>query len=325
MGSSRRLWGHPPSVPHQFEGPVPPARGVPAAVTCSPRSVLGPLEVEDGEERQEPPQEVSGQRCGEPEGECGRVRAGPGPAPRAPAPRALPQTSRSRAAMLRLTAAALSANRLRGRSAAIAASGTARPRRAAILGSGPSGRPCWGGRAEQRADRPAVAARPSRPRCRDTQEEGRGTAGAQPWPSRRGHTRGRCQPPCLEGPRRGPSTALRRERFRYRRGQRRFRRVTLASPSVRRERHGAARGARGERGGPGARTAPLGGRPDGNAVLSCLSAGGGGRARGKAGSRGGDSRLPGAVSTDEQARGARARGPELRGEAGPRCACGAPS
>lgn len=85
----------PPSIlsPHQLGGPVPPARGcphgfvaVPAAVTCSPRGVLGPLEMENGEERQEAPQEVPGQRCGEPEGEGGRVRAGPGPAPRRPAP-----------------------------------------------------------------------------------------------------------------------------------------------------------------------------------------------------------------------------------------------
>lgn len=94
VGSSRQVWGHPSSLsPRHFEGPVPPARGCPhgfvavlAGVTCSPRGVLGPLEMEDGEERQEHPQEVPGQRCGEPEGEGGRMRAGPGPAPRRPAP-----------------------------------------------------------------------------------------------------------------------------------------------------------------------------------------------------------------------------------------------
>lgn len=59
--------------------------------------------------------------------------------------------------MLRLTAAALRANRLRGRSAAIATSGTDGPHRAAILGSGNSGRPCWGGRASSAVDRPAAA------------------------------------------------------------------------------------------------------------------------------------------------------------------------
>lgn len=142
-GSPLQVGGHPPNVcvcggvvhPTGFGRLVPPARGypqgfvaVPAGVTCSPRGALGPLEAEYGEKRQEPPQEVPGQRCGEPEGDGGRVRAGRrarAPPPRAA--RALPQTSRSRAPMLRLTAAALSANRLRGPSAAIAPLSAAAP------------------------------------------------------------------------------------------------------------------------------------------------------------------------------------------------------
>lgn len=157
-------------------GLVPPTP--PGSVTCSLCCALSPLEVEDGEQRQEPPQEMSGQRCGEPEGDGGRMRAGPRPS--APPPRAapaLPQTSRSRAAMLRLTAAALSENRLRGPSAAIAPltaappppswggthppfralsppswEGTRPPASSATLGGGAGGggigRPCWGGRVE---------------------------------------------------------------------------------------------------------------------------------------------------------------------------------
>lgn len=50
---------------------VPRSPPIPTGRTCSPRGGLGSLQTKDGEQRQEPPQEVPGQRCGEREGDGG--------------------------------------------------------------------------------------------------------------------------------------------------------------------------------------------------------------------------------------------------------------
>lgn len=161
--------------PHRFGWLVPPARGyprgfvaVPAGVTCSPRSALGPLQVEDGEKRQEPPQEVPGQRCGEPEGDGGRVRAGPGPhrpaAPRRPrltpdvplqGPHAAAHRHRAQREEAARPVRRHGRPQHRGRAAAISGRDNstlppAAAAAAAILGRGGSGRPSWGGRVERR-------------------------------------------------------------------------------------------------------------------------------------------------------------------------------
>lgn len=264
MGSSRRGRGHPSILsPHHFEGPVPPARGcphefvaVPAGVTCSPRGVLSPLEMEDGEERQEPPQEVPGQRCGEPEGEGGRVRAGPSPALRRPAP---PAPYPRRPAPGR---PCCGSRRPRSARTGYAAARPPSPPRPRTARTAP---PSWeaasaGGHVGEvvpnsGADRAAVVAPPSRLRGRGTKEKGRGKAGAQLSPPWSGHTHGRCRLPCLEGQRPGPKPGFAEGALPLPAWARRFRRVTLASPSVRRERDGAARrplcgGERGEPRGP---------------------------------------------------------------------------
>lgn len=72
--TSLQVWGCiPPGLRE------PPLARPPHPFTCSPRGSLGSLQTEHGEQRQETPQEVSGQRCGEREGDGGSVRAGPAP------------------------------------------------------------------------------------------------------------------------------------------------------------------------------------------------------------------------------------------------------